>query len=1092
MRIKTEILLIIAIIFVAMIGSVSAADDNQTSDVVSVADDSPTVDTKTNDTVGVTTVKDESSIAEEDSVIEEETIAETENDKSAVLAASSNDDVLGVPADQEVLGATLRDLQTLINANGNTKTLTQDYVVGTNTADYQRVTINKNLVINGNGHRIDANGRGAIFYITGERTITFNNLIISNAGTGQNDGGAIYCTGRCTFTFTNCQFINNRRNGNGGALYSDYGGTFSFTDCTFIGNSATGNGGAIHEDYTGSYTFTRCTFDGNVASRGSAFDSSSSYYTNSFTMNDCKVYNNAAGSQAALYLVANTIRITDTDFENNTGYNDGGAIHVQAINNPLYVTGCTFTNNQATSTTEGDEGRGGALRISSVSTLYLDDCTFDGNSAMYGGALYAPYVASESSRITNCNFYNNVGSSNGGAIYWNANGTTFYNDKFEGNKADNGAGLFLAYAVYNTVIDECTFNDNEAMNEGGAIMGIYNENNVQVTDSYFNRNVAINGGAIALGQNSNDFSLDNCQFSGNHASGYGGCVYFESDGQHIDFTNSHFDDNFASSGGAIHLFSSLMDDSYKDVNVIGCTFHDNNCTSPDARYGGSAIGLNWASDVTIRGCTFDLNHASSNGAVMVDYCYDVNVDNCDFINNYAGRFGGAFYAYHAVGNADVTFTKCTFDNNTAARSGGAISTTLFSVNYENLGNVYKNWAITDCKFTNNKGILSAGALYVPWTTGLVINNVPFDNNTAGSYGAMYWSGDSLDIHDVNFTNNDAKDGDCGALYIGVGTGTAGAHSVIDNVLFENNTAYSNGGALSGAASNVNITNDKFKNNSAWYGGAIYWNGGANVNIDKNEFIANSANSAGAVDIYGTKNTNIHNSVFVNNTATNQAGAVWFNSEGGSIYSCDFTNNKAGSNAGAIILDSTSQTIRDCKFDKNVAGGKGGAVYDTGSGADNSIFIRDSTFTENEAYDGAGVYITDGRVTQIYNGTFIDNIASHNGGGAYVMVDSIPYVDYDLFKHTGIYEESTERINWNVGSRNVIYSSLFENNNIDYYMNVSAVVSGLTAVITVTVPVDANKSKGGKVVFDITYTNQTGSYKTNTYWTTSMTILEQSL
>ena len=1078
MRIKTEILLIIAIIFVAMIGGVSAADDNQTSDVVSVADDSPTVDTKTNDTVGVTTVKDESSIEEEDSVIEEETIAETENDKGSVLAASSkDDDVLGVPADQEVLGATLKDLQTLINGNGNTKTLTQDYVVGTNTADYQRVTINKNLQINGNGHRIDANGRGAIFYITGNRQIIFNNLIIANAGTGQNDGGAIYCTGTCTMTFTNCQFINNRRNGNGGVLYSDYGGTFSFTDCTFIGNSATGNGGAIHEDYTGSYTFTRCTFDGNVASRGSAFDSSSSYYTNSFTMNDCKVYNNAASSQAALYLVANTVRIIDTDFENNTGYSDGGAIHVQAANNPLYVTGCTFTNNQATSTAEDSEGRGGALRISSVSTLNLDDCTFNGNSAMYGGALYAPYVASESSRITNCNFNNNVGSSNGGAIYWNANGTTFYNNKFNGNKADNGAGLFLAYAVHNTVIDDCTFNDNQAMNEGGAIMGIYNENNVQVTDSYFNRNVAINGGAIALGQNSNDFTLDNCQFNGNHASGYGGCVYFESDGEHIDITNSHFDDNFASSGGAIHLFSSLMDDSYKDVNVIKCTFHDNNCTSPDARYGGSAIGLNWANDVTISQCTFDLNHASSNGAVMVDYCYDVNVDNCDFINNYAGRFGGAFYAYHAVGDADVTFTKCTFDNNTAARSGGAISTTLFSVNYENLGNVYKNWQITDCDFTNNKGVLSAGALYLPWTTGLVINNIPFDNNTAGSYGAMYWSGDSLNIHDVNFTNNDAKEGDCGALYIGVGTGTAGAHTVINNVLFENNTAYSNGGALSGAASNVDITNDKFKNNSAWYGGAIYWNGGANVNIDKNEFIANSANSAGAVDIYGTKNTNIHNSVFVNNTATNQAGAVWFNSEGGSIYSCDFTNNKAGSNAGAIILDSTSQTIRDCKFDKNVAGGKGGAVYDTGSGADNSIFIRDSTFTENEAYDGAGVYITDGRVTQIYNGTFIDNIASHNGGGAYVMVDSIPYVDYDLFKHTGIYEESTERINWNVGSRNVIYSSLFENNNIDYYMNVSAVVSGLTAVITVTVPVDANKSKGGKVVFDITYTNQTGSYKT---------------
>lgn len=99
MRIKREILLIIAIIFVAMIGGVSAADDNQTSDVVSVADDSPTVDTQINDTVKLTTVKDESSIAEEDSVIEEGTIAETEESKNTVLAASSNDDVLGVPAD---------------------------------------------------------------------------------------------------------------------------------------------------------------------------------------------------------------------------------------------------------------------------------------------------------------------------------------------------------------------------------------------------------------------------------------------------------------------------------------------------------------------------------------------------------------------------------------------------------------------------------------------------------------------------------------------------------------------------------------------------------------------------------------------------------------------------------------------------------------------------------------------------------------------------------------------------------------------------------------------------------------------------------
>ena len=339
MRIKREILLIIAIIFVAMIGGVSAADDNQTSDVVSVADDSPTVDTKTNDTVDVTTVEDESSIAEEDSVIEEGTIAETKDDMSSVLAASSNDDVLGVPADQEVLGATLKSLQTQIDNTwtGGTLTLYQNYVVGTNTADYGRITINKNIIIDGNGYTVDANGRGNIFYVNGAYTITIRNLIIANAGTGQNDGGAFYITRGATMTFSNCQFINNIHNGNGGVIDAERGGTYTFSNCQFINNYASGDGGVLYTPYSGTYSFTDCIFDGNVASTGAVFYSTD-YYANSFTMTRCNVYNSAASSQAALYLVSNNIRITDCNFENNTGYSDGGAIHVRSTRDTVYIT----------------------------------------------------------------------------------------------------------------------------------------------------------------------------------------------------------------------------------------------------------------------------------------------------------------------------------------------------------------------------------------------------------------------------------------------------------------------------------------------------------------------------------------------------------------------------------------------------------------------------------------------------------------------------------------------------------------------------------------------------------------------------------
>ena len=1124
MKVRSEILLIIAIIFIAIIGGASAGDTNQSDDVVSISDDSSLVDVPiTQDADDSVTLNESSDIEEDssdtndelagtdvakennDSVLvsnsnEKEKLA-TSNDKG-VLGASNDKEVLSASNDNEVLGATLASLQTEVDnaRKGDTLSLTQNYVVGTNTADWAQIVINKNLEIRGrNGNQyayrtLDANGRGSIISITGTRTVTFRYIIFQNAGTGQDTGGAIYVAAGSTVIFDHCIFNNNVRRGDGAAINVVTGGTYTFTDCEFNGNYASGNGGVIYSPaYTYYYgyqssntvlSFTNCKFDGNSAggsgavvyATGAALNDGTPLMGTSATFENCDITNNAAGTDAALYLSFRTVSINNCDFEGNTAYKDGGAIHVYRTINKLQLTNSNFINNQVTSVDSGSEGRGGAFRISFAPAGFnINNCLFDTNSAMYGGAVYTPAQESTST-ISNSRFYNNVGTANGGAIYCNANGTTFYNNEFTNNKADNGAGIFLAYSVYNTVIDECTFTGNEAISEGGALMGIYNENNIEITDSTFNSNSAENGGAISLGQNSNDLTVDNCQFSSNHASNYGGSIYFERNGENIEITDTDFNNNFASSGGAILLFSSLMDDSYNNVDILNCNFNNNNCTSPDGRYGGSAVGLKWAHDVTFDNCLFNGNNASANGAIMIDYCYDVNVNECDFTNNYAGRFGGAFYAYHAVGDSDVSFTKCSFEDNTAMRSGGAISTTLFSTNYENLNNVYKNWIITDCDFTNNNAELSGGALYIPWTSNLQINNVPFTGNTAGSTGAMYWSGDKLTINDVQFTDNEATTGDCGALFIGIGSGSDETSTVSD-ITFENNNAYGSGGAISGTASNVDITNVDFNKNSAWYGGAIYWTGGSNINIKKDTFTENHANNAGAIDIYNTANVNIEESSFVKNTATVDAGAIWFNSNGGKISNCEFTENTAGGNGAAVILDSSSQTLTGCTFTDNIAGGKGGAIYDTGVGADNSNTISESTFTRNEAYDGGAVYVTDGRITKIYNDTFIDNIASHNGGAAYILVDAKAYVDYDLFKGDGIYRTSDERQTWNVGARQVIYSSLFQKSNLDYYMNASALVQGLTAIITVNVPTDANRTRNGKVVFDITFRNSTHTIKT---------------
>ena len=1112
MRIRTEIILIIAILFMAIIGGVSANDDSQSSDVVSIADDSSLVDLKVNDAADETAASNESTLSTSDSVIEEDS-AETDEVADAVSVSDSNDiaevkdtkagsnnnNVLGASADQDMLGATLISLQDAIDGTtaGGTLNVAQDYTVGTNTAEYARIVINKDITIRGRtgtgyyaqdiDRTFDANGRGTIIEITGTRTVTFRHIIFANAGTGQNEGGAVIVDAGSTVIFEYCQFIDNSHNGNGGAVSINGGGTVTFTNCEFSGNHASGDGGAV---YAAGYnqntqlntqlTFSDCTFDKNTADGDgaaiSSTESAANYKGLSCSVTNCEFTNNAAKGDAAVYLAFRTVTLTQCDFENNTGYTNGGAVYISA-NNALNIANSNFINNKATSTAANYEGKGGAIRISSAASLTLNNCLFENNAAMFGGAVYTPVTTT----FINSRFRDNIGTSNGGAVYNDASNSVFRNNcEFTRNEATDGGAIYLTDSSNNIQVTDCQFTDNEAMNDGGAIMGASNINNLQITTSTFTGNRAdSDGGAISLGQNSNYFTVNNCDFSSNHATRYGGCIFFESSGEHINIYDTDFNDNFASSGGVMLLYSSAGDLTYADVNILRCNFIDNNCTSTDVRYGGSALGFNWAHDVLIQNCKFDGNNASSsNGAVMLDYCYDFDVNNCNFTNNYAGRFGGAFYVYNAIPTsyANVSFANCKFDKNTAIRSGGAIATTLFSV-ADNTGRIYRDWKIIDCEFTNNQATLSGGALYLPWATGLTINNIPFINNTAGDTGAMYWSGNKLALTSVNFTNNKATSGDAGALYLGAGNNSITEVSLVDAVNFISNSANANGGAVAGVASNVNIINDKFDDNTAGgNGGAIYWNGGSNVNIASDNFTDNNATNAGAIGIYGTVNANIHDSKFENNNAIESAGAIWFNSRDGSIYSCDFTNNIAGADAGAIMLASTGQTVQDCTFTSNSAGGKGGAIYDIGVAANNANFIKDSTFVQNQAYDGGAVYLTDGKDTQIYNSTFTGNIASHNGGAAYITVDGIHYVDYDLFKHTGIYDETSERVTWNKEGRDYVYSSLFQNN-IDYFMNVTNVVDGLTAVITVTVPTDASKSRNGKVRFEVSYTNSTGTYIT---------------
>lgn len=123
-----------------------------------------------------------------------------------------------------------------------------------------------NLIVNGNGHTIDARGKTRIFDIDGR--VTFRNVTFKN-GYSESDGGAIKCF-FSTVKFEGCIFENNvvkRQYGQGGAIYNN-GFSVTITGSVFKNNKVIGggDGGAIYS--AGDLTVTNSQFLENSLERG--------------------------------------------------------------------------------------------------------------------------------------------------------------------------------------------------------------------------------------------------------------------------------------------------------------------------------------------------------------------------------------------------------------------------------------------------------------------------------------------------------------------------------------------------------------------------------------------------------------------------------------------------------------------------------------------------------------------------------------------------------------------------------------------------------------------------------------------------------
>ena len=405
----------------------------------------------------------------------------------------------------------------------------------------------KNLTIKNANHR-----DGGAIYFKLDGTVSNCNFIDNKASGSK--GGAIYMF---SGTVLNCSFTNNLAT-RGGAIYMESGTVSNcrFTantgvvggavyvekwvnvkNCNFTANKAEEAGAVFsweHGDIDG------CNFTANTATKKG---SGAVTLGSSGSVKNCNFADNKATSDSgAIYLSSGTV--SNCNFTANTVKGHAGAIYL----NSGTVINCNFVGNKAT----GDYSYGGAVYIHSLGNV--TNCNFVGNKVT-ANSCYAGAICIVRGVVSNCNFTGNKAEGfyegRGGAIRIGSY-SSIKNCNFNANTATAGGGG----AIYmdRCTVSNCNFTANKAIdahNKGGAIY-INSQENVVDGCVFDSNSAADDGGAIYVEERYN--SIKNSTFVNNNAKDEGGAVYIN--GRYGKIVSSAFISNSAKKGYDIYCDSS--------------------------------------------------------------------------------------------------------------------------------------------------------------------------------------------------------------------------------------------------------------------------------------------------------------------------------------------------------------------------------------------------------------------------------------------------------------------------------------------------------------------------------------------------------
>ncbi|HMB68752.1 MAG TPA: right-handed parallel beta-helix repeat-containing protein, partial [bacterium] len=221
-------------------------------------------------------------------------------------------------------------------------------------------------------------------------------------------GGAVYLSG--SGAFTRCRFFENESEENGAALLQSGSGPVLVTDCHFESNGSGGAGGAVGL-FGGRATVTGCRFLRNASTGGGR-----------------------GGAVHATDLVAR-----ECVFRDNVAGEGGGAVAVHTDRGE--ITDCRFEGNEAR--------RGGAVLAYADAGLWVEGCHFRGNVAT-GNAIVADHGGGaicladfHPATIRSSSFVENEATHRGGAVLLGTRGVEMEACSFVGNRASAGSALWV-------------------------------------------------------------------------------------------------------------------------------------------------------------------------------------------------------------------------------------------------------------------------------------------------------------------------------------------------------------------------------------------------------------------------------------------------------------------------------------------------------------------------------------------------------------------------------------------------------------------------------------------------------------------------